>query len=98
MQVSFLHIGITMDEWKSVEEWLELVNELRAKQGKVLWKLEYSKRFDSTYKLLTVEDEPINPSLGKKYRKYDTIKLILTMAYTLLQEYRMTVYLNYKDY
>lgn len=77
-----------MDEWKSVEEWLELVNELRVKQGKVLWKLKQSdsRGFSGTYRLVTVEGEPLNDSLGKKYRKYDTIKLILTMAYTLLQE------------
>ena len=77
-----------MDEWLSIEECLDLVNELRAKQGKVLWKLEMlcSKGCNYTYRLLTITDEPLNSSLGKKYRKYDTIKLMLTVVYTLLQE------------
>jgi hypothetical protein len=77
-----------MDEWKSVEEWLDLVNELRTKQGKVIWKLEklQTKGFYCSCRLFTIEDEPLNNSLGKKYRKYETIRLILTVAYTLLQE------------
>lgn len=85
--MSFLHIGIIMSiSDKSIEEWIELINELRDKQGKIPWKLERTEYRPILYRIVTVADTPINLLLGRRYRKHNTIVDMLSLTYTLLSE------------
>lgn len=71
---------------KSVEEWIELINELRDKQGKIPWKLERTQYQPILYRVVTVANTPVNPTLGKRYRKHNTVLEMLAFAYALLNE------------
>lgn len=71
---------------KSIEEWIELINEIRDKQGKIPWRLERTQYQPILYRVVTVAGTPVNPTLGKRYRRHNTVLEMLAFAYALLIE------------
>ena len=73
--------------YRTPEEWIELVNNLRIKLGVPPWRLE-RKTINKTdmYRVLDVSGQPINPLVAKRFRRYSVVEDMLSVTFSLLAE------------